>query len=368
MQNSLSDVLNNYVSTRALVNGLAKRVKTPDQNALIEEIPKKINAHLAKRGLAHLYKVEGSFGKGNMARVPWVGIFKTSVTKNAENGFYIVLLFAEDMSGCFLSLNQGITAVERLYTKNFALKKMREAGLRAAQHLERHPESIIGTIALQSTGDLARAYEAAAIESFPYNGAYLPTDAIFFGHFDHLLSQYAKLATKFGSDLYSLFSVSEDEFQQVALEKAALTPGDKGFSEPLGGIARATATVLGTKGFTRSPHVAAEAIRSANFLCEIDTHHWTFTSRARKKNYVEAHHLIPISQQDRFEYSLDVVANVVALCATCHRLLHYGTAEEKKDILKGLLDVRRPQLQEKLIDVAPRDFMKFYGDVLSAAD
>jgi 5-methylcytosine-specific restriction protein A len=359
MQILLGNVLDNYVNTRAFLRGRANIVHSPDQISLLDKLPARIESHLAKRGLADLYKVKGSIGNGNIARVPWVGIFRTSVTKNAENGFYIVLLFSEDMSSCYLSLNQGITAVERLYTKEFAWKKMREAARRAVLNLERHPEALFGPVDLSSTGDLGRGYEAAAIESFRYLRTDLPNDQIFFSDFDHLLHSYETLISRYGTDLYSLFSVSEDEFQQVALEKAAALSRVQ--SDETGGVEVSLATKLGSRGFVRSPTVAACAIRAANFSCEIDPAHWSFTSRAKKQRYVEAHHLIPISQQAGFPYSLDVIANVVSLCATCHRLLHYGAPGEKNVLLRSLLNGRRSQLLLKSIEVKYSDFLEFYG-------
>lgn len=368
MRSVLGNVLENYAQTRARLGGLAKNVGSPDQQALLRDLPRLFQRYLLQRGVADLYKVEGSIGLGNMARVPWVAIFNTAVTKSAEKGFYIVLLFAEDMSSCYLSLNQGITAVERLYTKSFAWKKMREAGLRAAGYLELHPEVIVGPINLKSTGDLGRGYESAAIESFRYSGSELPSNAVFFEHLDHLMLQYDTLRKKFGTDLYSLFEVSEDEFQQVVLEKAAFQSSLPPAPESAGGKQKATSAALGSQGFVRSPRVAADALRAANFSCEIDALHWTFTSRAKKKKYVEAHHLIPISQQPHFEFSLDVGANVVSLCATCHRLLHYGEATEKRPLLKSLLKVRKPRLREMEIDVADKAFLEFYGNGLRLDD
>lgn len=361
MYEALRDVMDNYVSARATLQGRAKRTDSLDQRALFSTMPARIRAHLANRTDAHLYKVQGSIGKGNLARIPWVGIFRTTVTENAENGYYIVLLFAEDMKCCYLSLNQGITAVEKLYTPNFARKKMREGAFEARKVLSPHPESLFGPINLNSTGDLGRGYEAAAIESFRYSYEELPNDQLFFEHLDHLLNNYTALVRLFGADLYSLFAVTEEEFQQVVLEKAAgasleTTSANNPIAEETSPTVR-----LGSKGFVRSPAVAAAAIRAANFVCEIDSNHWTFTSKARNQRYVEAHHLIPISQQDNFTYSLDIAANIVSLCATCHRMLHFATLQEKKGILKLLLKQRREHLLEKSISVKDSEFLQFYG-------
>ena len=39
------------------------------------------------------FKVEGSPGKGNWARSPWVAVFDPLITVSAERGYYIVYLF-----------------------------------------------------------------------------------------------------------------------------------------------------------------------------------------------------------------------------------------------------------------------------------
>ena len=42
---------------------------------------------------------KGSAGQGNWAVGPWVAIFDARVTDSAQNGYYPVYLFREDMRG-----------------------------------------------------------------------------------------------------------------------------------------------------------------------------------------------------------------------------------------------------------------------------
>ena len=53
--------------------------------------------------------VEPSVGKGQWAKVPWVAILDRSETTTVQRGIYVVYLFREDMSGVYLTLNQGVT-------------------------------------------------------------------------------------------------------------------------------------------------------------------------------------------------------------------------------------------------------------------
>lgn len=368
MEQQFFDVFNNFFSTRIRLLGKATVVGTPDQNALLFEIPKKIESFLEKRGSAHLFKVKGSIGNGNIARVPWVGIFRKEITENAENGYYIVLLFSENMSCCYLSLNQGITAVEKLYTKNFASRKMQEAASKALTYLECNPEAHKGPIDLASTGDLGRAYEAASIVSFKYSAEQPPTDSVFFDHLDQLLNYYETLFKTFGKSLNSLIAVSEGEFQQVVLEKAASNSKSSHVEQDVAVADSMRKVVFGNKGFYRSPIIAAEAIKAADFRCEIDAEHWTFASKAKKQRYVEAHHLIPISQQPRFIASLDVVENIVCLCATCHRMLHFGVERERRALLISLFKERRQKLIHKSIDIKTDEFLHFYSSSMVVED
>src|SRR5262245_28983658 len=61
------------------------------------------------------YLVKGSVGQGNWARCPWISIFDVSITTTAQEGYYPVYLFREDMTGVYLSLNQGVTSIKDRY-------------------------------------------------------------------------------------------------------------------------------------------------------------------------------------------------------------------------------------------------------------
>jgi hypothetical protein len=56
-------------------------------------------------------KISGRVGIGTAADVPWVGLFLSSSEGSAQQGFYLVYLFAKDGSSIALSLNQGTEQV-----------------------------------------------------------------------------------------------------------------------------------------------------------------------------------------------------------------------------------------------------------------
>lgn len=72
------------------------------------------------------YKIEGSPGKGNWADVPWIAIFDKDITLTATKGYDIVYLFCSDMSGVYISLNQGWTYFKEKYGVKEGRKKIKQ--------------------------------------------------------------------------------------------------------------------------------------------------------------------------------------------------------------------------------------------------
>lgn len=100
--------------------------------------------------------------------------------------------------------------------------------------------------------------------------------------------------------------------------------------------------------YSRDSKVGLNALKLAYFKCELDSKHETFVSNSTSRNYVEAHHLIPIKYyySDEFQFSIDNEANIVALCPNCHRLLHFGQLKDKVGLLKKLYDKREQDLKK----------------------
>ncbi len=62
--------------------------------------------------------------------------------------------------------------------------------------------------------------------------------------------------------------------------------------------------------------IVRQVLSSARFRCEVDPDHTTFITEASGDPYLEGHHLIPLSRQDRFPHSLDVYANLIGPVGT----------------------------------------------------
>lgn len=115
-----------------------------------------------------------------------------------------------------------------------------------------------------------------------------------------------------------------------------------------------------TMQYPRNEQYKYDALKSANFKCEIDESHITFISKITGTNYVEGHHLIPISQYAEFEHDVDVRANIVSLCPTCHRKIHSGINEDVYVILKELHKKREDRLKKVGLDITLEELKLIY--------
>lgn len=116
-----------------------------------------------------------------------------------------------------------------------------------------------------------------------------------------------------------------------------------------------------SSSYQRNPAPAGEALKNADYKCEINPTHETFVSSAKDLPYVEAHHLVPIGRQGSYGVSLDVISNIVALCPLCHKLLHHGKMESKIDFLRQLLSKRNGLLTKKEILLDEAKLLSYYN-------
>lgn len=118
--------------------------------------------------------------------------------------------------------------------------------------------------------------------------------------------------------------------------------------------------VNGIKKYPRSDKNRDFALKKAEFKCEYNKNHPTFNRGSNGLPYTEAHHLIPMSQQENFENSLDCPANIVSLCPLCHRCIHFGEEKEKITMLHNLYIERIDELKKSGIEISEKMLKKMY--------
>ena len=138
-------------------------------------------------------RVGWGVGQGNWARVPWISLLATRLTDTTQRGVYIVFLFREDMSGVYLTLNQGVTEPKRSHGATAGLQLLRENAslLRSScGDLSRRDFSLNSEIDLRTEGALGRDYEAATIAYKFYERGDVPHDHEIAYDVDVLLAAY----------------------------------------------------------------------------------------------------------------------------------------------------------------------------------
>lgn len=108
----------------------------------------------------------------------------------------------------------------------------------------------------------------------------------------------------------------------------------------------------------RSSIIKKQSIELAGFICEINSGHETFIAESTKRQFMEGHHAIPMYLQASFECSLDVHANIICICPTCHRLLHYGLKIDKELLLEKMYGQRYIRLAKSGIKLSRTEFLE----------
>jgi len=171
-----------------------KKVKYP---LLEEDLPQQIQTSI-KLNQAK-YEVNGSSGKGRWAAVPWIGIFDKEISITAMEGYDIVYLFCADMSGVYLSLNQGWTYFDKKYKKNAkpAIKIVTaEWKDRLSSVLQDFNFDEIDLRAAEAKSKLPKGYELGHICGKYYAANDLPEDAVFVDDLRNLLGVFRELKGK----------------------------------------------------------------------------------------------------------------------------------------------------------------------------
>jgi MoxR-like ATPase len=124
--------------------------------------------------------VRGRTGIGTAADVPWVGLFESDNDVSAQQGFYVVYLFAKDGSAVFLSLNQGTEGVKG----GMEVLEKRAIDLRRAAG---SPSDLVCDIDLRSTNNRPRKYEAGSALAYRYDYEAIPADEELKAHLNRML-------------------------------------------------------------------------------------------------------------------------------------------------------------------------------------
>lgn len=289
---------------KILIEEYPKAIKAPFKNNEVadfirKDIPEFINEIV---GSNERFKIEGSPGKGNWAGVPWVAVLDRFITETVQDGYYVVYLVKEDFSGIYLSLNQGVTTVQKQYGS--AAKDA--LSIRAKDYAARIGEIPKGmtsdSIDLACTGKskLGPLYEVGSILSLYYDAEALPDDAQLENDLNRMISLYFLLSTKESQ----LFSDNELEDDESGLEYENLQK------------------IRVHKRIERNKKLSKKVKKLKGCTCEACGFNFSEKYGEIGEGFIEAHHLKPLHTLTGEKVSLDPVKDFAVLCSNCHKMIH----------------------------------------------
>lgn len=274
------------------------------------------------------------------------------------------------MTGLYISLNQGWTFYETTFRRNNPKTKIKQVTDSFRYKLKSSlADFSFDEIDLRASGALGKGYELGHICGKFYPAGELPDNQILINDLRNLIGVYRELKGILGLKSYedtvkeileydySPLNIDDIEDRQYQNKVIASKPTNT----PETPQEKPEQTIRNNiKTFPRKPGRAKEALIKAEYKCETDSSHLTFVAKKTDQNYVEAHHLIPMSVQKDFTYDLDVHGNIISLCPNCHRKYHYACLEDKEEMLNILYVKRKKSLEGFGIDIPLYKLIEFY--------
>ena len=157
--------------------------------------------------------------------------------------------------------------------------------------------------------------------------------------------------------------IEDDAAFQEKIQRVDLTEGER--LKDTSSIEPNYSSSGGSEIVTKNSRISKQALDSADYKCAAGSEHKTFKT-SRGFPYMEGHHLIPCTPSNAKYYwkkqnkSIDCEENVVCLCPTCHRRIHFGDNEEKTAIIKQLYEIQEPKLKKAGITITLQELLKLY--------
>ncbi|HEY9896294.1 MAG TPA: DUF3578 domain-containing protein [Candidatus Sericytochromatia bacterium] len=284
-------------------------------------IPNFLESALA---LSDIYSVKASAGNGAWAKVPWIAIFNKLVTETVTSGFYCVYLFRVDCSGVYLSLNQGIADKRDKYGLGVSRDMLRKQAILFRDFLE--DESVkdfsdpfdlkLDFIPKETTARrLGLAYEAGNIVSKLYHKNAIPDNA------------------KLADDIKKLLDIYFSLFEKVALERS-IQNSDNKENEWFEDLTKYRMHRV----VERNKSLSKRVKQLQGYACKACDFNFEARYGQIGKDFIEAHHCVPISSLNKEKIQLDPLRDFMVLCSNCHRMIHRikpaPTLEEFRKVLK----------------------------------
>lgn len=282
MERILREPLENYLEEKKSPFGGNKLA-----NKLRNDLPNLLTKLLD----TNRYKVIGSPGKGNWTDTPWIAILDLLVTDTPQSGYYPVFLFKADMTGVYLSINQGVTKIEEDYKKSAVdILKLRANDFRAKIDISVKDLTKIG---LESKNKNAKLYEAGNIIARFYPANDLPNSEKLKTDIRYYLSLYEELTFN-NTQVDSAQGLTAIERKQYRLHYR----------------------------IERNSGISKKVKEHKGYICEACDFDFSKKYRNLGHQFIEAHHLTPISNLEIGKFEININRDFAVLCSNCHSMIH----------------------------------------------
>ena len=293
--------------------------KNPLAEKIRDESPKVIEALISES--YQDYKIEGSAGRGKWAGTPWIAIYNLSVTDKASSGYYVVYLFPSGSNSIILNLGQSYHEAKREYglNSNNALAKQSELMRLKLPEFSKDFESSVPLLKVGNKLD----YRHAVAYHLKYDTNELPTEDILISDLDRILEAYETLFYRGGRDGEYSPSDENDGYQG----KISIKESHK----------KKVHYVMERPSLSQIKKIK----KRLGYVCEGCGFDFQKTYGDIGKEYIEAHHLKPISELRAGESRSITQDDFSVLCSNCHRMIH--RLEDSSDIecLKSMIKAKR---------------------------
>ncbi|MDB9375937.1 MrcB family domain-containing protein [Nodularia sphaerocarpa] len=271
---------------------------------LKKEVPKLLNSSL---NLPDIYRIDASAGNGSWANIPWIAVFNKLVTESVRFGFFIVYLFQADCSGVYLSLNQGTASLKERYGLGGAREVLREQAkvfrktisLNTKIEFYENIDLKLEAIPKETTARrLGQAYQAGNILATYYPKNNLPTSDKLVNDLLHLINIYEQLI----------------EDQPVEPQESDSTVEDVWFED--------LSKYKVHRRVERNQALCKKAKEMHGYVCKACNFDFETRYGEIGKNYIEAHHIVPIATLEKTKVQLNPLTDFTVLCSNCHRMIH----------------------------------------------
>jgi len=134
-----------------------------------------------------------SAGQGNWAKVPWIALLEEQETGTTQRGVYCVFLFRQDMSGVYLTFNQGVTQPKNQHGRPRAHQLLQNKATdlrRLCGDLVKREFNLDDDIDLRTDSGLGSDYENSTVAYKFYEAGQVPTDDLLSEDLEAVLKAY----------------------------------------------------------------------------------------------------------------------------------------------------------------------------------